>query len=116
MQDLVQGSMLMAQYATRFTKLSRFTPNLIPDEEKKAQKLERDLNLFTHNQIACLEVKRFVDLLNKTSLVEEWVRRSTTAKAEQRDKHFLPDSLASGGKRSFKRVAYPTTLRAMCPK
>jgi hypothetical protein len=50
--------MLMDQYATRFTKLSRFAPNLIPDEEKKAQKLERDLNLFINNQIAYLVVKR----------------------------------------------------------
>jgi hypothetical protein len=57
-----------------------------------------------------------VDLMNKTSLVEEWVRRSTNAESKQRDKQFLPDSSASGWKQSFKRVAYLATLRAMCPK
>ncbi|KAF5482005.1 hypothetical protein F2P56_002607 [Juglans regia] len=42
--DLVQGTMTVHQYMTRFVELSRFASYLIPDEEKKTQKFEEGLN------------------------------------------------------------------------
>jgi hypothetical protein len=38
--DLVQGSMIVAQYAAKFMQLSRFALYMIPNEEKKAKKFE----------------------------------------------------------------------------
>lgn len=37
---LVQGSMIVEEYAAKFMELTRFAPHLIPDEDKKARKFE----------------------------------------------------------------------------
>jgi hypothetical protein len=43
-QNLVQGAMMVEQYSARFLELSRFAPNLVPDEESKAERFENGLN------------------------------------------------------------------------
>jgi hypothetical protein len=43
-QNLVQGAMTVEQYSTRFLELSRFAPNLVPNEESKAERFENGLN------------------------------------------------------------------------
>jgi hypothetical protein len=35
LQDLKQGSMTVSEYVTRFTQLSRYTPNDVDTDEKK---------------------------------------------------------------------------------
>jgi hypothetical protein len=82
--DLVQGNMTVAQYAAKFTQLSRFAPYVIPDEEKKAKKFERGLNQRIRNWVLCLEVKNFVELVNKASLAEEGLKETAKLKANQR--------------------------------
>jgi hypothetical protein len=42
--DLVQGSMTVIEYATKFIQLLRFTVYLIPDEEKKAKNFKKGLS------------------------------------------------------------------------
>ncbi|GLT77696.1 hypothetical protein SLA2020_492590 [Shorea laevis] len=42
--DLTQRGMSVIEYVSRFVQLSRFSPYLIMDEEKKAKKFERGLN------------------------------------------------------------------------
>ena len=42
--DLVQGSMTIEQYATKFIDLSRFGPHLILTEAKKASRFQKGLN------------------------------------------------------------------------
>jgi hypothetical protein len=48
---------------------------VIPDEEKKAKKFERGLNKKIQNWVMCLEVKNFVELINKASIAEEALRK-----------------------------------------
>jgi hypothetical protein len=81
---LVQGSMTMAQYAAKFSQLSRFVLYLIPDEEKKAKKFERGLNQKIQNWVMCLEVKNFVELVNKASIAEEYLKETTNLKENQK--------------------------------
>jgi hypothetical protein len=57
---------------------------VIPDEEKKAKKFERGLNKKIQNWVMCLEVKNFVELINKASIAEEGLKETPTLKANQK--------------------------------
>ena len=50
--NLVQGSMIVAQYEAKFTSLSRFARAFISTEEKKAKQFMRGLMLSIRNKIA----------------------------------------------------------------
>jgi hypothetical protein len=43
-QDLKQGSMTMSEYVTRFTQLSRYSPNDVDTDEKKQDCFLNGLN------------------------------------------------------------------------
>lgn len=86
--DLVHGSMTVAQYATKFIKLSRFAMYLILDEEKKVRMFEKGLNQRIQNQVMSLKVNKFVDMVNKASLVDEWVQKSLALATNERKKQF----------------------------
>jgi hypothetical protein len=43
-QDLRQGSMMVNEYVTRFTQLSRYTPNDVDTDKKKQDCLLNGLN------------------------------------------------------------------------
>jgi hypothetical protein len=76
--------MIVAQYAAKFMQLSRFSLYVIPDEEKKAKKFERGLNQKIRNWVMCLEVKNFVELVNKASIAEEGLKETTKLKVNQK--------------------------------
>jgi hypothetical protein len=43
-QDLKQGSMIVSEYVTRFTQLSRYAPNDVDTDEKKHDYFLNGLN------------------------------------------------------------------------
>lgn len=49
--NLVQGTMIMHQYAARFVEPLWFAMYLIPDKERKAWKFEKGLNPRTYKQV-----------------------------------------------------------------
>lgn len=54
---------------------------MIPNEEKKAKRFESCLNQKIRNWVMCLEVKNFVELVNKPSLAEVGLMETATLKA-----------------------------------
>ena len=51
----------MEEYATKFVKLSRFTPYLIPDESKKVKKFREGLNGRIHPLIIASRMDTFTE-------------------------------------------------------
>jgi hypothetical protein len=82
--DLTQGNMTVAQYAGRFNELARFAPYMVADEENRVRKFEQGLNPRIHNRVVCFEIRNFVDLVNKASIVEESVKKNAMAIVESR--------------------------------
>ena len=70
-QDLVQGGMLVIEYATKFLQLSWFSMYLIPNEEKKEKKFERDLNSHIQIMMSCFDIQDFSQLVNLASICNE---------------------------------------------
>jgi hypothetical protein len=61
-QNLVQGNMSVEQYSAIFMELTRFTANLILDEESKAKRFENRLNPCIKEMVICLEIKEYVQV------------------------------------------------------
>jgi hypothetical protein len=73
-QNLVQGTMTVEQYSSRFIELARFGLNLIPDEESKEERFENCLNPRVKERVMCHEIRNFVKLVHITSITERGMR------------------------------------------
>ncbi|XP_041011309.1 uncharacterized protein LOC121255087 [Juglans microcarpa x Juglans regia] len=74
--DLTQGTMTVDQYATKFMELSHFASYLIPNEEKKAEKFERDLNRRIRERVHMLRIRSFTELVTRATIAEEDIQES----------------------------------------
>jgi len=78
-KNLVQGNMIVEQYSARFMELARFTANLIPNEESKAERFKNGLNPRIKERVISLEIKDYARLVEVASLAERGIRESATA-------------------------------------
>lgn len=69
--NLEQGTMTVTKYETKFEELSKYTPNTIPTEHKKALKFQLGLNKEIQLRIAPLALETFSKVLKSPLLVEE---------------------------------------------
>jgi hypothetical protein len=102
--DLVQETMIVIEYATKFIHLSRFAVYLILDEEKKAKKFERGLSPRIKTMMTCFDICNFFQLVDRALMYEESLKENTTAFAQQRKRTFVP-GVPSGGAGPSKRAA-----------
>ena len=82
--DLIQGNMIVTQYADRFNELARFAPYMVADEENHVRKFEQGLNPRIHDRVVCFEIRNFVELVNKASIADESVKKNAMAMVESR--------------------------------
>lgn len=68
--------MTIDRYATRFMELSHFASYLIPNEEKKAKKLEHGLDCRIRECISALGIQSFIDLVIRATIIEEDIQES----------------------------------------
>ncbi|XP_062164995.1 uncharacterized protein LOC133871583 [Alnus glutinosa] len=87
--DLVQGSMAVIEYATKFIQLSRFTVYLIPDEEKKAKNFKRGLSPSVKTMMRCFDIHYFTQLVDGASMYEESLKENAAALAEHTKRTFV---------------------------
>jgi hypothetical protein len=113
-QNLVQGTMIVEQYSSRFIELSRFGLNLIPDEETKAERFENGLNPRIKERVMCHEIRNFVKLVDIASVAGRGMHESSTTyelkrrAASQVSYPFKRPVLSTGSKPAEKRNFPPT--------
>ncbi|KAK1261588.1 hypothetical protein QJS04_geneDACA021822 [Acorus gramineus] len=69
-EQLTQGSMSVADYSTRFTRLSRFAPALVMDEETRCRRFELGLCSAIRVHVSSQAFSRFSDLVSRAKTVE----------------------------------------------
>ena len=69
--ELKQGTLSVAEYEAKFTELSRFVPELVNTEEKRARRFQQGLKQWIQNRVAILEITDYATLVQKASIVEE---------------------------------------------
>ncbi|XP_041027021.1 uncharacterized protein LOC121267242 [Juglans microcarpa x Juglans regia] len=82
--NLVQGTMMVHQYAARYVELSRFASYLIPDEEKKTRKFEEGLNNQIYERVVVLQIQNFSKLVDKATIVEQSFKKSVELQEQRK--------------------------------
>jgi hypothetical protein len=114
-QNLVQGTMTVEQYSSRFIELARFGLNLIPDKESKAERFENGLNPRVKERVMCHEIRNFVKLVDIGSIAERGMRESSATyelkrrAASQATYPSKRPALSTGSRPTEKRNFPPTT-------
>ncbi|XP_027151986.1 uncharacterized protein LOC113752041 [Coffea eugenioides] len=67
---LRQGTSNVADYEERFTKLSRFAPELVATERKRIRRLVQGLNVEIQEGLAAAQISTFSEALEKVQWVE----------------------------------------------
>ena len=83
--NLVQGSMIVAQYEIKFTSLSRFARAFVSTEEKKAKQFMKGLRPSIRNKIAGNLIKVYSTIVSSTTAIEETfneIRKITNLKSQ----------------------------------
>ena len=68
---LEQRDLTVAQYEAKFTELSRFTPQLIAIEEKKALKFQDGLKPYLKNKISILKLGVYLEVVDRALIAEK---------------------------------------------
>ena len=69
--DLVQGSMIVEQYAAKFIELSRFGTHLILTEAKKASRFQKGLNERLQHHLIASGIDNYAELVKRAMRLEE---------------------------------------------
>ena len=95
--NLVQGSIIVAQYEAKFTSLSRFAKAFVSTEEENAKQFMRGLRPSIRNKITKILIKVFLTMVSSAVSIEETLnetRKITNPKSQrkgtnaQSERHF----------------------------
>ncbi|CAK9150222.1 unnamed protein product [Ilex paraguariensis] len=62
--------MSITNYENKFTTLSQFVPSIVGNEEEKWRRFQMGLHFSIRCQICTLELKRYIDLVNKALIAK----------------------------------------------
>ena len=68
--ELKQNNLSVAEYEAKFTELSRFVPEFVNTEEKRARRFQQGLKQWIQNRIAVFELTDYAMVVQKASIVE----------------------------------------------
>ena len=68
--ELKQNNLSVAEYEAKFTELSRFVPEFVNTEEKRARRFQQGLKQWIHNRIVVFELTDYAMVVQKASIVE----------------------------------------------
>ncbi|KAF5451903.1 hypothetical protein F2P56_026959 [Juglans regia] len=98
---LTKDSLTVEQYAAKFMTLGRFAPHLISTQRMQTQKFQVGLQPMIHNQVPCLRIENYQELVNVADIAETEYR-GLTAHVNSEKKRAYPFSVS--GSSSDKRV------------
>ncbi|XP_071932034.1 uncharacterized protein [Coffea arabica] len=82
---LRQGTLSVAEYETRFTKLSTYAPELVATERKRIRRFIQGLDLEIQDALAAAQVETFSDALEKAQRVESTKSQLRAFQKRKRD-------------------------------
>ena len=73
-EHLIQGSMTVMEYESRFSKLSRFSLGMLTEEGEKARRLQQGLRPAIKNRVVPLAIMDYSELVKSALLVERDIK------------------------------------------
>ncbi|XP_063938038.1 uncharacterized protein LOC135147914 [Daucus carota subsp. sativus] len=68
--ELKQGNLSVAEYEAKFTELSRFVPEYVDSEIKRAKRFQQGLKQWIRSRIAMFELKEYPAMVQKAMIIE----------------------------------------------
>ena len=81
---LNQGLLSVVEYEKRFTKLSKFAPELVAMEHKKIRRFIQGLNVKIQESLTAAQITTFTDVLDKVQKIENAKSQSKIFYARKR--------------------------------
>ncbi|XP_034675675.1 uncharacterized protein LOC117906659 [Vitis riparia] len=75
-EHLIQGIMLVLEYESHFSELSRFTLGMISEEGEKARRFQQGLRSAIKNRLVPLAIKDYSQLVKRALLVERDIKET----------------------------------------
>ena len=100
---LVQGTMIVEEYATKFVELSHFTPYLIPNEPKKVSQFQKGLNDKIHPYIIAYGVGSFTEIVKRAISLEEDFKCKLDSREDEKKQEPSGFQHGEGQGQNFKR-------------
>ncbi|XP_035545519.1 uncharacterized protein LOC118348279 [Juglans regia] len=99
--NLVQGGMMVEQYARKFMELGRFAPHLIATEELQVERFMEGLRPEVRRQVACLQIVEFQKLVDLASIVERENSFVVGSPPGQKRRSYVGKGSSSGSPQKF---------------
>ena len=95
--ELKQGNMTVAEYEAKFSELSRFVPEFVDTEEKRARRFQLGLKQWIQNKVAILELTNYATLVQKASIAEAGSDQSHKEREDKKRKMGNQKGNSAGG-------------------
>ena len=82
-EHLIQGTMPVLEYESRFSELSRFALGMISEEGEKARRFQQGLRPAIRNRLVPLAIRDYSELVKRALLVEQDIEETNQIR-EQR--------------------------------
>ncbi|XP_074351315.1 uncharacterized protein LOC141690409 [Apium graveolens] len=97
--ELKQNNLSIAHYESKFTELSRFVPEFMKTEEKKARRFQQGMKQLIQNRVAIIELTDYASLVHNATMteVESKQMHKERDKGGMKRKRKLPKQVQSRG-------------------
>ncbi|KAJ9672728.1 hypothetical protein PVL29_026082 [Vitis rotundifolia] len=85
-EHLIQGTMSVLEYESRFSELSRFALGMISDEGEKARRFQQGLRPAIRNRLVPLAIRDYSELVKRALLVEQDIEETNQIQEQRGDR------------------------------
>ncbi|XP_028057304.1 uncharacterized protein LOC114261264 [Camellia sinensis] len=87
---LRQGTMSVAEYESKFTRLARFAPYVIPTEARKTRKFEAGLDAEIKDRLEVLKLPTYAEVVDRTYIAEKGIKTTRSSEMGQKRRFWEP--------------------------
>ena len=85
-EHLIQGTMSVLEYESRFSELSRFALGMISEEGEKTRRFQQGLRLAIRNRLVSLAIRDYYELVKRALLVEQDIEETNQIREQKGDR------------------------------
>ena len=85
-EHLIQGTMSVLEYESRFSELSRFALGMISEEGEKTRRFQQGLRPAIRNRLVPLAIRDYSELVKRALLVEQDIEETNQIREQKGDR------------------------------
>ncbi|XP_028086998.1 uncharacterized protein LOC114287751 [Camellia sinensis] len=93
---LKQGTMMVAEYESKFTQLARFETYVIPTKTRKARKFEAGLDAGIKDRLEVLKLLTYTEVVDRAYIAEKGIKASRSGEPSFKKRFWKRDNRRPG--------------------